>query len=115
MSASIQDQKAYLTHIDPNFAKASALDQNAYLGHITGITGPTVDVDGHTLQFVQNVPPGDMNQTARSYDSALRHILRHGRAVLIGQAWALWLMHAIAVYALGIAFGWVRGGFATTT
>jgi hypothetical protein len=115
MAASIQDQKAYLAHIDADFAKASPLDQNAYLGHITGITGPTVDIDGHTVQFIQNVPQEDMNQTARGYDSVLRQILRRKRGVLFGQAVAFWLVPVISLYALGIAFRWVRRGFATAT
>ena len=115
MTAPIKEQKAYLAYTDPDFAKASPLDQNAYLGHITGITGPTVDIDGHNVQFVQNVSQEEMNQTSRNYDSVLRQILRRQRAVVLGQAFAFWAVPAIALYAIGMACRWVRRGFATVT
>jgi hypothetical protein len=115
LAASTKDQKAYLSHIDPDFAKASSLDQNAYLGHITGITGPTVDIDGHTVQFIRDIPQEDMNQTARAYHAALRQILTRKRTALVGEEFALWMLPTISLYALGWAIRWVRRGFSTPT
>jgi hypothetical protein len=100
LAASAKDQKAYLSATDPDFAKASTLDQNAYLGNITGIKGPTVDIDGHTVQFIRDLPQEDMNQTARAYHGALRQILTRNRAVFVGEAFALWMIPVIALYAL---------------
>ncbi len=114
LAASAKDQKAYLSDTDPHFAKASPLDQNAYLGNITGITGPIVDIDGHTVQFVQAVSQEDMNQTARAYHAALRQILTRKRAAFVGEALGLWLIPAISLYALGLAIRWVRRGFSTS-
>jgi hypothetical protein len=111
LAGSTKDQKAYLSSIDPDFGKASPLDQNAYLGHITGITGPTVDIDGHSVQFIRDVPQEDMNQTARAYHTALRQILTHKRAALVGEVFAFWMIPAITLYALGWAIRWVRRGF----
>jgi hypothetical protein len=115
MAASTKDQKAYLAHIDPDFAKASPLDQNAYLGHITGINGQLVDIDGHTVTFIRDIPQEDMNQTARAYDASLRQILTRKRAALLSKALAFWTLPAIALYALGLAVSWVRRGFSTPT
>jgi hypothetical protein len=113
LAASPKDQKAYLSYADPDFAKASPLDQNAYLGNITGVKGPTVDIDGHTVQFVQAVPQEDMNKTARAYHAALMQILRRKRAAFVGEALTVWMMPAIALYALGWGILWVRRGFGT--
>jgi hypothetical protein len=111
LAASIKDQKAYLSAIDPDFAKASSVDQNAYLGHITGLTGPVVDIDGHTVTFIGDIPQQEMNQTGRAFYTALRGILAHRRATLIGEAFALWALPVIALFALGWAFRWVWRGF----
>jgi hypothetical protein len=116
MAASIKDQKAYLKDTDPDFAKASPLDQDAYLGHITGVTGPTVEIDdGHTVQFIQNIPQEGMNKTAGAYYTALRQILMRSRAVVVSLAFAFWVIPAIVLYALGWAVHWVRSGFRTST
>jgi hypothetical protein len=115
LAASPKDQKAYLSRIDPDFAKASSIDQNAYLGHITGITGPTADIDGHTVQFIQDVREEEMHQTTGAYHAALHRILRHKRAGFIGEALALWVMPLIALLALVYAIQWVRRGFSTST
>lgn len=115
LAASPNYQKAYLSQIDSDFAKASTLDQNAYLGHITGITGPVADVDGHTVTFIKDVPDEEMNQTARAYDAALRQILRRKRSVLLGEGLALYSVPVIGLYLLGFAVGWVRRGFRTTS
>jgi hypothetical protein len=113
MGASAKDQKAYLSHIDPDFAKASPLDQNAYLGQIIGITGPTVNIDGHTVQFVTGVSEDEMNETTRAYDAALRRVLALKRATLFGEAFGCWMIPVISVYAFGMAIQWVRRGFNT--
>jgi hypothetical protein len=113
MAASVEDQKAYLAHLYPDFAKASLTDQNAWLGRITGIMGPTVDIEGHSVTFVRDIPQNEMNQTARAYDAALKQILTRKRAVLVGWAFAFWALPAIALYALGFGVSWVRRGFIT--
>jgi hypothetical protein len=115
MAASTKDQKGYLAYIDPDFAKASPLDQDAYLGHITGITGPTVDIGGHTVQFIQNIPQEDMNKTAGAYHPALRQILMRKRTAVVGSAFAFWVLAATALYAIGWAVWWVRSGFKMST
>ena len=73
---------------------------------------PTVEIaDGHTLQFLAGLSQEDMNQTAKAYYTDLRRILLLRRMALLGEAFALWTISAIALYALGWAFGWVRRGF----
>lgn len=115
LAASPKDQKAYLMATDPDFAKSSPLDQNAYLGNVTGIKGPIVDIDGHDVQFVQAVSQEEMNQTAGAYYAALRQILTRKRVAFVGEAFALWAMPMIALFALGWAIRWVRRGFSTPT
>jgi hypothetical protein len=80
---------------------------------LPGNEGPVVDIDGHTVQFKKNIPQEDMNQTARAYDSILRHILALKRMAFVGEALASWMVPAVALYALGWAIGWVRRGFGT--
>jgi hypothetical protein len=111
MAAPIEEQKAYLTANDPEFAKASVMEQNAYLGLVTGMTGPVADIDGHIVKFIRGIPEEDTNQTARAYDAALRRILARRRAVFFGRMLAFWALPAIVLYALGWAIGWVRRGF----
>src|SRR5260370_20675983 len=115
MAASSKDQKAYLADIDPDFAKASTIDQNAYLENVTGITGPVVEIGGHTVPFVRDTRQADMDQTARAYDVALRQILNRKRVGLVGGSLALWMGPAIALYALGFGIGWVWRAFSTPT
>jgi hypothetical protein len=56
-----------------------------------------------------------MNQTARAYHGALRQILTRNRAVFVGEAFALWMIPVIALYALGWGTWWVWRGFNTAT
>jgi hypothetical protein len=111
LAASPKDQKAYLSHIDPGFAETSALDQNAYLAHITGLTGPSADIDGYTVQFVPGVIQEEQSKTIDGYRAALRRILMRKQAAFAGEAFASWIIPVVALYAFGWAVGWVRRGF----
>jgi hypothetical protein len=111
LAASTKEQKAYLADADPEFKRASTTNQNAYLDHITGRTGPSVEIDGTTVQFVADLPQEDMNQTARAYHEVTRGILIHEREVVLAKAFAYWLIPALTVYAMGLAIVWVRRGF----
>lgn len=99
----------------PRFCQSVCTRSKRLLGPYHRNYGTDRGHDGHVVQFIQNVPQEDMNQTARDYNSVLRQILRRKRAVLFGQAVAFWLVPVISLYALGIAFRWVRRGFATAT
>lgn len=77
------------------------------------VPGSIVDVDGHTLQFVEGLSPKDVNQTADAYRAVLRHILELRRASFGGEAFALWIVPALALYMLGWAIAWVWRGFGT--
>jgi hypothetical protein len=72
---------------------------------------PVVEIDGHTLQFINGVSRKEMNETAASYHTALVRVLTGRRAAFVGEAFALWIVPAVALYALGFAVGWVRRGF----
>ncbi len=111
LAASPEKQKAYLADVDPDFKKATPDNQNAYLGLITGRTGPSVEIDGTTLQFVADLPQQDMDHTKQAYHEGVRRILIHERAVVLAKAFAYWVIPAIAVYAMGLAIVWVRRGF----
>ena len=52
-----------------------------------------------------------MNQTSNAYYAGLRHILILKRTAFAGEAFALWMLPAVALYALGWAVGWIRRGF----
>jgi hypothetical protein len=112
-AASVKDQKAYLMATDPDFAKASTVNQNAHLGVVTGTTGPIVDIDGHTVTFVRDLPQSDMDQTARAYDGALKTIFRQRRFEALGRSIALWIGPAVGLYMIGFAVVWVKRGFTT--
>jgi hypothetical protein len=111
LAASPEKQKAYLADVDPDFKNSTPDNQNAYLGLITGRTGPSVEIDGTTVQFVADLPQQDMDHTKQAYHEGVRRILIHERAVVLAKAFAYWLIPAIAVYAMGLAFVWVRRGF----
>ena len=110
-AASVKDQKAYLTATDSHFAKSSTVNQNAYLGFVTGITGPVVDIEGHTVTFVRDLSKSDMDKTADAYHSILKTILRHRRYEVLGRAAVLWIGPAGGLYIFGFAIAWVRRGF----
>jgi hypothetical protein len=111
LAASPKKEKAYLADVDPDFKKATPDNQNAYLGLITGRTGPSVEIDGTTLQFVADLSQQDMEHTKQAYHEGVRRILIHERAVVLAKVFAYWLIPAIAVYAMGLAIVWVRRGF----
>ena len=111
LAASPKDQKAYLAHIDPDFAKASPVDQDHYLANITGLTGPSFDVEKNTLRFVPGVPQEDQNKTIGEYRASLRRILTLKRAAFASEAFAFWIVPAVALYVLGLGIAWVRRGF----
>jgi hypothetical protein len=111
LTASSKDQKAYLSHIDPNFAKASPLDQDSYLANITGVTGPSAKIDSYTLQFVPGVPQEDQDKTVGEYRAALRRVLSLKRVIFGSESFAWWIVPAIALYVIGLGIAWVRRGF----
>ena len=73
--------------------------------------GLVVQIDGRTVQFVNGVSREDMNLIAGSYHAALLRILAIKREALAIQAFALWMVPAVMLYALGWAIGWIRRGF----
>ncbi len=110
MTASPEEQKGYLAYVDPSFPK-TPLEQNAYLAHVTGKGGTVVEISGDTLQFVPGLSQQDQDKTLTAYRRARFHILAVKRSELMGEALAVWLVPAAALYALGWAVGWVRRGF----
>ena len=113
MAASRKDQKAYLAHIDPDFAKRHLWTKARIWDTLPESQERPVDIDGHMVQFVQDVSEEEMNETARTFDAALRRILTLKRMTLLCEALGSWIGPAIALYALGLAFRWVRRGFGT--
>jgi hypothetical protein len=111
LAASSKEQKAYLSDIDPDFAKASVLDQNHYFANITGLAGPSVDVDKYTVQFVPGVSQEDQDKTAGEYRASLRRILTLKKETFASEAFAFWIVPAVALYVLGLGIAWVRRGF----
>ncbi len=68
-------------------------------------------VDGHELKIFAGVSREDMSRIVSDYNASLRHILALKRAVFVGEAFAGWIVPAVALYALGSAVGWIRRGF----
>jgi len=76
--------------------------------------GQPVEIGGHTLQFINGLSQEQMNHTAGEYYGLLRSTLAVRRAEFAGDAFALWIVPAVALYAVGWAIGWIRRGFSPT-